>query len=60
MYFSRVVDNFKIKITGCVPFGSHTTGTELPAAAYYYHFVDVDLSRSYLVSWHACHVFLAF
>lgn len=50
MYFSRKVDNFKVKITSSVPFSCHGGGTELAAAAYYYHFGDVDLSRSYLVS----------
>lgn len=51
VYFSRGIQNFKIKVGVGGSLTTQNNLTDLPAAAYYYHFGDGNLSRSYLVSW---------
>ncbi|XP_065220774.1 atos homolog protein A-like [Planococcus citri] len=50
VHFTNCIENFKIKVTCGGSFGSiQNSTTDLPAAAYYYHFGDGILSKSYLV-----------
>ncbi len=50
VYFTRAIENFKMKITCGGLSVMQNNSTELPAATYFYHFGDGDLSKSYLVS----------